>query len=66
MYLVVRDGNISNISFMTDGCGATITCASFVTRTAKGKSLEEALRIQPRFYAIHVLTTQRYLTISMN
>jgi nitrogen fixation NifU-like protein len=32
---------------MTDGCGASITCASYVTRTAKGKSLEEALRIKP-------------------
>jgi len=47
IYLVVRDGNISDIRFMTDGCGATITCASYVTRTAKGKSLEEALRIKP-------------------
>jgi nitrogen fixation NifU-like protein len=47
MYLVVRDGRINDIRFMTDGCGATITCASYVTRTAKGKSLEEALRIEP-------------------
>ena len=47
IYLIVRDGKISDISFMTDGCGATITCASYVTRTAKGKSLEEALLIKP-------------------
>ena len=47
IYLVVRNGKISDIRFMTDGCGATITCASYVTRTAKGKSLEEALRIKP-------------------
>ena len=47
IYLVVEDGKISDIKFMTDGCGATITCASYVTRTAKGKSLEEALRIKP-------------------
>ena len=47
IYLIVRDGKISDIRFMTDGCGATITCASYVTRTAKGKSLEEALRIKP-------------------
>jgi len=47
IYLVVRDGKISDIRFMTDGCGAAITCASYVTRTAKGKSLEEALRIKP-------------------
>jgi len=32
---------------MTDGCGATISCASYVTRTAKGKSIEEALLIKP-------------------
>ncbi len=47
VYLIVRDGKISDIKFMTDGCGATITCASYVTRTAKGKSLEEAPRIKP-------------------
>jgi nitrogen fixation protein NifU and related proteins len=47
IYLVVRDGKISDIRFMTDGCGATITCASYVTRTVRGKSLEVALRIKP-------------------
>jgi nitrogen fixation NifU-like protein len=47
IYLVVGEGRISDIRFMTDGCGATITCASYVTRTAKGKSLEEAIRIKP-------------------
>jgi len=46
IYLIVRDGKISDIKFMTDGCGATITCASYVTRTANGKSLEKALRIK--------------------
>ena len=47
IYLVIRDGKINDIKFMTDGCGATVTCASYVTRTAKGKSIEEALRIKP-------------------
>ena len=47
IYLVVRDEKISDIRFMTDGCGATITCASYVTRIAKGKALEDALRIKP-------------------
>jgi nitrogen fixation NifU-like protein len=47
LYLVIRDGKISDVRFMTDGCGASITCASYVTRTAKGKSLDEALRIKP-------------------
>ena len=48
IYLAVKDGKINDIRFMTDGCGATITCASYVTRTAKGKSLEEALCIKPQ------------------
>ncbi len=47
MWLVIEDGKISDIRFMTDGCGATITCASYVTGAAKGKSIEEALRIRP-------------------
>jgi len=47
MSLSVKNGRISDIKFMTDGCGATISCASYVTRTAKGKSIEEALLITP-------------------
>ncbi|MBN2139057.1 MAG: iron-sulfur cluster assembly scaffold protein [Sedimentisphaerales bacterium] len=45
MWLAVERGKISDIGFMTDGCGATITCASYVTRTAKGKPLEAAYGI---------------------
>jgi nitrogen fixation NifU-like protein len=47
MFLTIRDERIHDIKFTTDGCGATIVCASFVTRTAQGKSVEEALRIEP-------------------
>jgi nitrogen fixation NifU-like protein len=47
MFLTVRDERIHDIKFTTDGCGATIVCASYVTRTAQGKSIEEALRIEP-------------------
>jgi nitrogen fixation NifU-like protein len=47
MFLSIKNGRISDIKFMTDGCGATISCASYVTRTAKGKSIEEALLITP-------------------
>jgi len=45
MWLAIEDGRINDIRFMTDGCGATITCASYVTRAAKGKTIKEALRI---------------------
>jgi nitrogen fixation NifU-like protein len=47
MYLLVHDGAIRDIKFMTDGCGPTIACASYVARTAKGKTVEAALRINP-------------------
>ncbi len=47
MYLVVRDERISDIKFMTDGCGPTIAFASYITRTAREKTIEEALRIKP-------------------
>jgi nitrogen fixation NifU-like protein len=47
MFLTVRDERIHDIKFTTDGCGATIVCTSYVTRTAQGKSIEEALRIEP-------------------
>lgn len=47
MSLSIEKGRIKDIKFMTDGCGATISCASYVTRTAKGKSIKEALLITP-------------------
>ena len=47
VYLVLKDGKINDIKFMTDGCGATIVCASYVTRIVKGKTVKDALRIKP-------------------
>ena len=47
MSLRFQDGRIQNIKFTTDGCGFTVACANFVARTAKGKTIEEALIIEP-------------------
>ena len=47
MCLNITDGRISDVKFMTDGCGFTIACASYVTRTARGKTIGEALQIKP-------------------
>jgi len=47
MFLTVRDGRIYDIKFVTDGCGATVACVSYVTRTAQGKPIKEALRMEP-------------------
>ncbi|KPK41781.1 MAG: hypothetical protein AMJ65_08780 [Phycisphaerae bacterium SG8_4] len=47
MFLNVTDGRISELRFMTDGCGFTIACASYVTRMAVGRTVEGALLIRP-------------------
>ena len=47
MFLNVADGRISDLKFMTDGCGFTIACASYVTRMAVGRTVEGALLIRP-------------------
>jgi nitrogen fixation NifU-like protein len=42
MYLMVEHEIVADITFMTDGCGATIACGSMLTSMVKGKSLDEA------------------------
>ena len=46
MFLSVRDAKVHDIQFVTDGCGFTVACANYVARTAIGKSIEEAMRIE--------------------
>ncbi len=41
IYIQVEDQRITDIQFMTDGCGATIACGSMGTKMAKGKTLAE-------------------------
>jgi len=48
MYLAIKDERIDDIKFMTDGCGATIACASYVARAVKGKTIEDALQMKPK------------------
>jgi nitrogen fixation NifU-like protein len=43
--LKVRKERIVNISFWTDGCGASIACASMATELCKGKDVREAQRL---------------------
>ena len=47
MYLIIKDENISEILFYTDGCRITIICGSVTTELAKGRTIEDALRISP-------------------
>ncbi len=45
VYIKVKDNVIEDVSFKTFGCGAAIAVSSMITELAKGKTLEEALKI---------------------
>jgi len=45
IWLKVTDTTISDASFMTDGCNATIAAGSMITEIAKGRSVREAHKI---------------------
>ena len=50
-YIKVRDDRLEDVKFKTFGCGAAIAVSSMVSEMAKGKTLEEALKITPRSVA---------------
>jgi nitrogen fixation NifU-like protein len=45
IYIKVKDNRIEDIKFKTFGCGAAVATSSMVTEIAKGKTLEEAMKI---------------------
>ena len=45
MYIKVKDNVITDIKFLTYGCGAAVATSSMVTEIVKGKTIEEALKI---------------------
>jgi len=44
-YVKIKDDRIEDIKFKTFGCGSAIATASMITELARGKSVEEALKI---------------------
>jgi len=45
IYIKVKDDMIEDIKFKTFGCGAAIATSSMITEMAKGKTLEEGMKI---------------------
>jgi len=50
-YIKVKDNRLEDVKFKTFGCGAAIAVSSMVSEMAKGKTLEEALKITPKSVA---------------
>jgi len=45
IYIKVKDNRIGDIKFKTFGCGSAIATSSMITELAKGKTLEEGMKI---------------------
>ncbi len=45
IYIKVKDDRIVDLKFKTFGCGAAIATSSMTTELARGKTLDEALKI---------------------
>jgi nitrogen fixation NifU-like protein len=45
IYLKIKDDKIEDIKFKTFGCAAAIATSSIITEMARGKTLEDALKI---------------------
>jgi nitrogen fixation NifU-like protein len=44
----VKDGRLSKIKFMTDGCASSLAAGSMATELAQGKKIEQATEISPQ------------------
>ena len=45
IYIKVKDDKLADVKFKTFGCGAAIATSSMMTELAKGRTLEDAMKI---------------------
>ena len=50
-YIKVKNNRLEDVKFKTFGCGAAIAVSSMVSEMAKGKTLQEAMKITPQSVA---------------
>ncbi len=50
-YIKVKDNRLEDVKFKTFGCGAAIAVSSMVSEMAKGKTIDEVMKITPRSVA---------------
>ncbi|MEO0093734.1 MAG: Fe-S cluster assembly scaffold protein NifU [candidate division WOR-3 bacterium] len=50
-YIKVENNRLTDVKFKTFGCGAAIAVSSMVSEMAKGKTIEEALKITNQMVA---------------
>ncbi|MDY0232308.1 MAG: Fe-S cluster assembly scaffold protein NifU [Candidatus Saccharicenans sp.] len=50
-YIKVKDDRLEDVKFQTFGCGAAIAVSSMVSEMAKGKTLDEAMKISNELVA---------------
>lgn len=48
IYIKVKDNHLTDVKFKTFGCGAAVATSSMITELAKGRSLEDAMKITRR------------------
>lgn len=50
-HIKVKDNRLEDVKFKTFGCGAAIAVSSITSEMAKGKTLDEAMKITPEAVA---------------
>jgi nitrogen fixation NifU-like protein len=45
-FVKIEDGMLVEVTFLTDGCGATVACGSMLTKMAKGCTVDEVMSLR--------------------